>query len=297
MIKTILDTKEILQQLANLELRKYPYDEVNELIRKLGKYACTETTIPVGTRIVRARVNCNFEVFSNKTELSYKPAKYNETYQRASTPYTTMFYGVVTPDNIKNEKIDWSQCIAAYEVSRLLKDDSISEGVQTITFGKWITTKAIPIIPVVYNFENFIDSAFAKNLKADFDKDLAGHTVEFLEKTNMITDFFEEQFSKEETTNDFDYLLSAIYAERITQYKATPLAGVLYPSVRIKGFKEKGFNIAISSTFADNYLRLEKVLECTWYKKDGQMTPDNNKLKCVILSEGQSEFILKLTTK
>lgn len=49
-------------------------------------------TLHPSKTIIRARPNENSQVFTTRAELSYKPQKFNSTYQQASTTSQTMFY-------------------------------------------------------------------------------------------------------------------------------------------------------------------------------------------------------------
>lgn len=286
-----LSTSEILSQLSGLNLSEYPILRAHELIAQIGKYPLLVTTIPVDTIILRARVNCEDEVFSNKSQLSYKPAAFNQTFQRASTRNYTMFYGSIYPDGNRFEKNDYRRLIGLCEVSGFHRKPLKNDGEERITYGKWVTKKPIPLVPIIYNFENLPKSNFSTTLEKDFNRLLSNNPKEMIEKAHLIYDFFEREFSKEETTHDYDYLFSAIYTEQITHNLGHKLAGVLYPSVRTKEQRGNGFNVAITPEFIDNKsLELEVVAECTIYKKGDMIFCDNDKE--AILSHGQDDFAL-----
>lgn len=288
-----LSKKEILQKLSELDLSKYPCEEANQLISGLGKYGAIVTYLPLNKSIIRARVNCISEEFSNTSQLSYKPSEFNFTFQRASTPNTTMFYGAVLPENIKDGEIDCSRLVGTCEISNLFRDKSIMEGEQTITFGKWTVTNDIPLISIVHYNDYHDQNSLTKELFDDYNKFINSYPTEIIEESITVSEFFANQFAKAETPNDYDYLLSAIYTERISQMKIEnlQLAGVYYPSVRTEG---KGFNVAISPKFADSSLELSAVVECVLYKKGNYIVVDN--VKEAILSKGEKEFILEKIT-
>lgn len=75
-------------------------------MKEFGKFGVVVMTLHEGKSIIRARPNEPNETFKTVSELSYKPAKFNTTFQRASTPNTTMFYGCVVPENIAEGELD-----------------------------------------------------------------------------------------------------------------------------------------------------------------------------------------------
>jgi hypothetical protein len=291
---TTTEKKEVLKQLSQLELSTYPRDEIHALIQRLGKYGVVVTTFRPGQVFVRARVNCNFEVFSKNADLSYKPAQFNKTYQRASTPVTTMFYGALLPEKIAKGELDNSRIISSCEVSKLIRDKTIIEGEQTVTFGKWVVTKEIHVASIVHHSDFFNGNSYLKQMHDDYSRFINGHSKQMVDDSMSISEFFANQFAKSETPNDYDYMLSAIYAERMTMMNPAPdvkIAGVLYPSVRTLG---RGFNIAITPHHADTCLQLIAVGECTIYKKGTHIVADNDKQ--AIVKHRDKDFLLEPIT-
>jgi len=289
-----INKKEVLEKLSQLDLSHYPHDDIHGLIQRLGKYGVIITTFHPGQVFVRARVNCNFEVFSNASDLSYKPAEFNNSYQRASTPATTMFYGALLPEKIAKGDLDNSRVIGFCEVSKLLRDKSITGGEQTITFGKWVVTKEIHVASIVHHSDYFDGNSYLKQMGEDYNKFISSHSKEVVEDSLMISEYFAGEFAKTETSNDCDYMLSAIYSERMTKMRPAEniqVAGVLYPSVRTEG---KGFNVAITPFHADNCLQLVGAAECTIYKKGTLIIGDNDKQ--AILKPGETQFRMEPIT-
>lgn len=286
-----MNKKEILKLLADLDLSTYPYDEINAFIQNLGKYGVIVTTFCPGQAFIRARVNCNFEIFSKVSDLSYKPAEFNNTFQRASTPATTMFYGALLPEKIAKGELYNSRIIGSCEVSKLIQDKTILEGEQTVTFGKWIVTKEIHVASIVHYSDYFSGNSYLKQMSDDFQNFIATYPKQMVEDSLAISEFFASQFAKSEISSDYDYMLSAIYAERMTHMHPAPdihIAGVLYPSVRTLG---QGFNVAITPHHADTCLNLVAVGECTIYKKGTHIVVDNDKQ--AIVNPGDKEFVLQ----
>jgi len=79
-------------------------EDIRNIMHEFGTVGLIVITLPEGKTIIRARPNETNQSFSSISDLSYKPAEFNMTYQRASTPNTTMFYGCIVPDNISKEE-------------------------------------------------------------------------------------------------------------------------------------------------------------------------------------------------
>ena len=93
-----MNKQTIINRLEALDLSQYPYFEIKELIRDLGKVGFIIFTLHPGKTITRARCDGNLKTVS---DLSYKPQQYNKQCQRASTPMQTMFYGCIVPEEQK----------------------------------------------------------------------------------------------------------------------------------------------------------------------------------------------------
>lgn len=294
MVTSPLSKKEVLEGLAGLDLSKYPVQEIHALIRQLGKYAVIATTFHRGQIILRARINGDGEIFNKINDLWYKPAEHNKTYQRASTPYKTMFYGALI-HAVENEKkkMNSAQFVGLCEVSKLFRDKSITSGQQRITYGKWVATKDITVASIIHHNDYTEKNAIIKQMQDEYNGYVKALGEEMMNESSLISEFFANQFAKVETPNDYDYMLSAVYAERIAGYKYgdIQLAGVLYPSVRAEA---QGFNVALTKECVEDALHLEFVAECTIYKEGSSIMVDNEKQAA--LTFGQKEFNLQAIT-
>jgi hypothetical protein len=280
----------LLKQLSQLDCSSYPVGQIHEIIQKLGSYAAIITTFHKGKTIVRSRINHDLEVFSKSSELSYKPSALNNFFQRASTPNQTMFYASIVSEEITEGELNNNRIIGLAETSSLMRNKNLTEGEQKITFGKWRLTSDIHVVSIVHHRDYFENNSLANQLYKDYEYFVNEYTQDIVDDSLMISEFFADEFAKSETPNDYDYLLSAIYAERLTHMstEGVQISGILYPSVRTAG---QGFNIAITESCADSCLQLESVLECTIYKKDKKVFIDNDKF--AHLSQGQTEFNLE----
>ena len=283
-----MDYSEIISQLKRLDLSKYPRQEIKSLIGKLGQFGVIKMMLHPGKVLIRARPNVGDEKFNVRNQLSYKPAEFNKTYQRASTPSQTMFYAGTIPDDIQKGERDNARMIASLEASNLLRDLD-AEGEQTITFSKWVVTKDIPLMAICYRKDFTEKSSHTKELYEEYQKQILTQDKEMQEKSVAITQFFAEEFGKNISNNapDYNYMISAVFTEIIVKLRRG-IEGVYYPSVRADGM---GYNVAISPEYADNTLKLVAVGECKMYKKNKNTIVDNETV-CLI-DDDSKPFDLK----
>ena len=126
-----MDKQAVITRLSTLDLSRYPYFEIKELIRELGIVGLIKFTLHPGKIITRARCDGNLKKVS---DLSYKPQQFNKTCQRASTPINTMFYGCIVPEE---QSLQDTLYISAVESSSLIRGGTETSGSETITYGKW----------------------------------------------------------------------------------------------------------------------------------------------------------------
>lgn len=257
----ITEIEEIINQLKDLDSSKYPKMEIQELMRKVGLICDIVVHFEEGIPIMRGRPNEPLERFENKSDYSFKPQCYNKTYQRASTPDKTMFYGVVpnskniskiTPDELKGMRLS--------VFCELFHNGLNIEKTPKISFGRWQVKKGEQLnILAIIQEEKYKESnklltelriAYNCFINRDFDKNLK-------EKSLNYGTYLANEFSKAEISNDSDYIISAAFSEIVSKHKQ--LDGILYPSVRVDG---RYFNIAIKPEVVNSKLELTDVGEC-----------------------------------
>lgn len=274
---------ETIDKLKDLNLSEYPVDEIKKLLSDFGRVGVIVMTLHKGKTIMRARPNEPNETFKIISELSFKPSKFNKTYQRASTPLTTMFYGCVVPENIEKGELDNARVTAVFEASKLYRK-GIENGEEKITFSRWTVTNDIPLIAIVYNQDFVKSSSHTNELYLAYQSFLQQNNPSDVLKSNAITEFLASEFAKSETPNDFDYLISALYTELVVQ---KGFAGVYYPSVRAEG---KGFNVAIHPDFVERCMTPIVAGECALYKKGKHIVLDNDTITEIDLGQTEITF-------
>jgi hypothetical protein len=157
---------DIIKKLETIDLKSYPKDEIIKLITGLGKVGLILTTLHDGKRILRARINENNKHFKSLSELSYKPQEFNTTYQRASTPQKTMFYGSIVPEILGKTEPDTARITTIYELSDFIREiDTV--GTQKITFSVWEVCDDVDLISLIHYKKFERPTELSKKLQLD----------------------------------------------------------------------------------------------------------------------------------
>lgn len=270
-----------ISRLKIADLSSYPHDAIKQSIQQFGKFGAIIMTLHKGKTLIRARPNQPGEIFSTRAELSYKPQKFNTSYQRASTPYQTMFYAGTIPEDVKIGELDNARFVASLEASNLLRDTE-REGEQTITFSKWAVTDDIPLFAICYHKDFISKSSHTKKLNEAYEEQLKSQDADMQQKSHAITEFLASEFAKylPHDAPDYHYMISAVFTEAAI---LKGVAGVYYPSVRAEGM---GFNVAINPEYTDSHLKLVAAGECIMYKR-GKHTIVDNDTVCIIEDDTQ----------
>jgi len=281
--------KSSIAKLKNLDLSTYPTDEIISLMKNFGKVVVIEYKLHPGKIILRARPQDNQWPYKTRASLSYKPQQFNKTYQRASTPNQTMFYGSIIPEEIDKGELDNERIVVTMEASQWLAKQTEC-GVRQIAYSKWEVTSDIKLVAVLQNKDFFDASAHTRKIVKDFNA-FVENNPEYREPSILISDYIAGEFGKEEIPADYHYLISALYTDFVID---AGFDGVLYPSVRVRG---EGFNVAITPEAADSKIKLVAAGECTIYKRVfGDSIIDNN-TGVQITNENEPFVFLPVDTK
>lgn len=262
----------IIEELKKIDLTKYPTEQISSLLNGIGKVAFMLTDYDKGKTFDRAVPNNESEpVFNSVSRISYKPEKFNTTYQRASTPNNTMFYAAVVPEDVSEDEIKNARITGASETCDLLRCADIKNGERTITFGKWGVKERISLVTILDTTKKY-KIKFLNDQVDTYLKNLGSETPDMRNKTIDYLKYLSYEFSKPiDCHKDCDYMISAIFTEIIT--KMNNVDGILYPSVRT-GLD--GICVAIHPK-AINKIELIKVLQSRIVKKEGDALITNLK--------------------
>lgn len=264
---------EVINALKGLDLSMYPEEEIKRLIPYFGKVVIIEYNLHPGKTILRARPEDDQWPYTTRSSHCYKPQQFNKTYQRASTPNQTMFYGSMIPEELDQGDLDSERLIVSREASLWLRDDNTC-GVKRITYSKWEVTSDIKLIAILQHKEFYHASSLTRKVVNDFHQFIKNHP-DYEESSILVSDYMAHEFGKEVTGEDYNYMITAIYTSYIL---SKGFDGVMYPSVRVDG---QGFNIAITPEAADQKLKLIAAGECTLYKRFKETLIDNDTIAII----------------
>jgi hypothetical protein len=248
-----MDIQEVIKLLRQIDLSNYPCKEVLKLIESIPNCVHQQLDLPPSYSIYRARENENGISFSSKSELTYKQQSSKDGYKRASTPDMTMFYGSILPDRIEDGEINEIRAVVFPEAMPWVCD-SKNKGRKKITLSTWNVIEKIKLIGIVQYSDFSSDSYFLKKLREHYDNSL-DLNIEIKEDSRLFTSFIANEFAKKITENDYDYLISALFAKSIVD---KGYDGVFYPSVKRDG---TGYNVALTPYAAENKIQLAGVVE------------------------------------
>lgn len=290
---------DIIEELKSLDLSEYPIADLDRLLTNLGPLGIMITdyhekneNIPFPKEIERAVNNTKEEPkFNSVSRISFKPAKFNTNYLRASTPKNTMFYGsVISEGDFEDSQKKYARIVGASEVSSLMRNSDVLEGWSRMTFGKWEVTEKISLATIIdptleYEQENL------KRLKEKYQNFLKQMPEEVQKNTVKCLKFLSSEFAKYVSGgNNHDYLISSKFTEIFTN--TSGYDGVIYPSVQSKGY---GLCVALHPR-AVNKLKLTKVLQSRIIKSVGQDGENSfrieNEKNCLV-EDGADTFELK----
>lgn len=245
-----------LHKINQMNLSAYPVEQINNYLKNLGSTAQIGYTLHKGFDIYRARPNDDEDTsFTSRSQLSYKPQKYNSTFQRASTPSKTMFYGSLLPTEFGEDDINNARATSCFEASRTFRQNLLLSN-EKITFGRWQVQKDINVMLILPNevnseskdtFVGFMNSELSNYLQTK---------PEIIARTKIVNKYFGDIFSNQNIRHDFDYIVSALYTEKIVN---AGFDGIIYPSVKAQG---KGYNICLTPECIDEKMSLIAAGEC-----------------------------------
>lgn len=261
------EMKDIIDAFKKLDLSTSPIKEVEEIISRIGQLPVAITDFDSGKIIHRARKIKKGENLTSVEQLSFTPNKHNTTYQRASTPQQTMFYGAVIPEVEGENEISLERIVGACETSNFLRDTNAPDGEEIIVFGKWRVKKKTSLLSII--------NPEIESNKIAFFQEMTKNYHSFLEKNKdkkedaeLFQSFLSSEFAKSNIRGQYDYLITSKFTETIIKH----LDGVIYPSVRAD---YNGLCVAIKPETANENLELVAVLECSVTKKGNEVKVEN----------------------
>lgn len=255
---TLEKIKKIVEDLRNLDLSKKPEKEIISLFAKAAEFPVVHSIIYPGRIIVRGQNYDSSANYSIPARHSFKPQNTNDTYQRASLPSQTMFYGAVTAFE-EGDNVPLARHIIITEIAEIVKDKVDKE---TIVFSSWEVIEELNLISIIQSEDYKTPSKIVLDLQETYK--MISQNQPGVEFMNFISsEFSKEDVSKEE---DFKYIISALYAKMMCDFG---FDGVAYPSVRAGG---AGMNVAIKPDAVNKKMRLVCAYEVDFERKGMEVT-------------------------
>lgn len=252
--------KDIIQRIRSIDLNDdSKTKEIRALLSQL-RYPIILSNAVAGSYVTRARRGKGYR---DKQDMSYKPSSLCKTYQRATLPNQTVFYGIISDDE---RHLENARAIGVSECSVLADNGYNSIGREYISVSQWVTTENIAVACIISanSFKDVHNNRLLENLRQDF---INKHNDD--EEALFVSDFIVDEFSKKVTRgHDNEYKISALYTDMLLY--GAGFEAVAYPSVKLGG--QAGLNIAIRPDVADSKLTLFRIAEQCYYKNAGHGT-------------------------
>ena len=254
------DYKKIIQRLRSVDLNDdSKTEELRALLSQL-RYPIIYSSVETGNYVTRARRGKGYR---HQKEMSYRPSSLCKSYQRASLPNQTVFYGIISDDE---RHLENARAIGIAECSVLADEGINSSGREYIANSQWIITEDIAVACIISanSYKDVHNNRLLEGLRKSFiDKYQAN------EEALFVSDFIVDEFSKKVTSgHDNEYKISALYTDMLLY--GAGFEAVAYPSVKLGG--QAGLNIAIRPDVADSKLTLFRIAEQCYYKNAGHGT-------------------------
>lgn len=263
-----MEIDKVISGLKAVDLKEESYQEIRHLIGGIGEAAYMGVNYHKNKIMMRARPNELNDKFTRTSDLSFKPQDFNKTYQRASTPFETMFYGSALSDKIERGELDNARVIGLLETMPWLRDKS-SSGYAKITYGKWVVQEDLNLLAIIHHQDFQASNSYTRELTKAYEAFLKSIDKELADKSLKINTFLSNEFAKQVKTHH-DYMISAIFTEIVVNNPNRNIDGILYPSVRVHG---DGYNIALKPS-ACKKISLMTAGECSIYNLLGETIVD-----------------------
>lgn len=271
----------VLPQLKSIVLENTPQckAQVHQLVDELMPVAWLCHPLKKGTIISRCRKDPKSLV---RDEFTYKPARLNNDYQRASIYLETAFYGAV--GDMAEEHGDF---IAMLETSNLHRSQ-MPKGIEETYVSRW-DVKSDLKMALICHPNVFVDARLGGTvnlMQKHYSNKLSSFPYpSIVNDYDNLVEYIAGQFAKivPEGAN-YDYMVSAYFARNILNTEQ----GIIYPSVQVNG--QLGFNIVLRTDVADSCLEFKGAEKHILYKAKDYM-----QVKSGVYSDQQIATYLGIT--
>lgn len=254
--------REIINDLKNLRLSSYPRENILNLFAQVyGNIPIVVATVHPNRIIVRGQIYDPKADYTFESRHSYKPVELNTTYQRASVPSRTAFYGSVTSLDHDNEE-PLARVTIISEIGKILEDETVTQ--EEYVFSSWEVLDELNLVAIIQSHEYPKACNFVKEIRKDYETKFCN----FYEREFM--DYIASEFAKKDIKEDYEYMISAWYSQIIYD---SCYDGVAYPSVKMGG---AGMNVAIKPESVNEKLKLIGASKFKFIKKEKLVSEDEN---------------------
>lgn len=247
-----------VDQLKSLDLSTKSDDEIKDLINSyFNIIPFTSGTIPAGSELFRARLNQNDQPYNSIEDIYAPPAQVVKGYGRVNKPGERIFYSA---SNFK---------LAAVEVIQDFKYSfNPKQEVAFLTIGIWRTMVDLHVAsiihdPKIHELREDIKKDYKSNQDLLFNGMIKNETAL---ASNILLQFFAEEFTKADIKGDYEYKISNFYISSLReannhiapQFQSEKFDGIDYPSVAMK---YKGNNQALFIDSVDDKLEFTNAIE------------------------------------
>jgi len=216
-----MDIKDLVSELSQITNSDNP-DKIKRLLLSIkGKIVIPTLILGKGSRIFRASHINNISDITSYQRLSYKPASMNKTYQRASSPNNTMFYGIVS-NNYTNAVMG---CFG--ETCDCLRNTDIPNKHYKIVISEWELLNDVQLVQMIDPNGNNKSKVFTNH--KEFVSIIKKHNADNKGSNKDFLCFINKEFKKN-CYKESDYWISATYTEFLTQILG--YNGIVYESVQ-----------------------------------------------------------------
>ena len=256
---------DFIEKLRGLTLKDISLNELDELIDEVfHMIPFSLGTIPKDTLLYRARVNEKNKHFLHLDQLTLRKHEDVKSFGRANQPGESIFY-CSTNMNLA--------CGEVLQDMRYSFQPKYEAGFATVSV--WKTVEELRVAPIYYSekaakVRKDIAAYKEGNRKQVRDWNHVSHAT--LDVSDLIMEFFCDEFSKSEINNEDDYKFSVSYTRRLQhantliapEYIKEKFDGIVYPSVALKF---AGDNVSLFDDELYSKIKFETAYEvlCTHF--------------------------------
>lgn len=231
-------------------------------------------------KLIRGAINWVPRQFDFVDQLSYKPARLNTHYLRASIPGKTMFYACPFTHSPTFENGVFIPRLTSLMEIRSIITEVERDGVQRVTFSRWDAVECIKLFAVPFLADYPKPCEEILHIQNQWRNTVSSE--EYSEEAIELIRYLANDISTKKESSS-DYMFTALFIDWFLS-SHPDYSGVFYPSVQTDG---EGANVALlPRTIESGIVRFVEASEC-WVIKRGmrsemvmshKLTPNHGQL-------------------